>query len=448
MRIIEHESKTLIEKPFILKDKTGDREGEHEMMSAEGKVTVDKIDWYETDDTKHPKGCMCPECKEKRSSKKYLSYTTDLNDECLLYEIKEKVHKNRKKLKEIDDNIEDIKECLESEEHHKKGRDNCMNCCGSNMFGGFGGFGGYGGDWWGLFAGIMMGALFGGGWGGFGNRFGNGFMNGETMLGQNIDTAALMNALNNNQQSIGSLGKEVAEVAGNVNTNLCSVGGNLAAQMQQQTSSIKSDLFNQTLHTDGEIGQIGRTLADCCCQTQQSVGAARADILSHVDNAKYDNTVATMQSGYETKAAICASDRNTDAGFFGVSSQLCNLGKESLEQTNALQRDIFANQYATSKQLDQMSRDAAQCCCENKLMMTMGFSDLQHSMDRQFCDLKAELAADKLRNAEFQIASLKDALNQKTLADAINTTITNGLTQLGAVFNSNVIPNVQTASVR
>lgn len=419
------------------------------MMKAEGQVTVDKIDWYDTDEEKHPRNCMCPECKEKRSAKRYLSYTNDLSEDSLLCEIKEKVHKNKKKLKEIGSDVEDIKECLESDD--SKRRDNCMCCNNMCGYGNFGGYGGYGDGFgiWGWIAGMMMGAMFGG-WGGFGNgRFGNGFGVGTgELLGQNIDTASILNALNNTQQSIGSLGKEVAEVAGNVNTNLCSVGGNLASQMQQQTSSMKSDLFNQTLHTDGEIGQVGRTLADCCCQTQQNIGAARAELGSKIDNARYDNTVATMQSGYETKAAICASDRNTDAGFFGVANQLCGLGKESMAQTNTLERDIFNSQFATSRQLDQMSRDAAQCCCDNKLLVTMGFSDLQHNMEKSFCDLKELIMANRYADCQNENASLRNAINQKSLADAINTTITNGFTQLGAIFNSNTIPNVSAASVR
>lgn len=476
-------------------------------MMAEGRVYVDKVDYgaydkkdeehyknekhHRNDSEHHSKNCMCSECKERRMEHKkyYSNYMNLAEDEFVLGEIKEKVHKNKKMLKDIKEDVEDIKHCQKSIKKYQKDFNEAvedgieilsLNMEGDKMMydGMISGLGGCGGgcnnngngwgDWGGILIGLLFGAMFGWGNNGFGGMGRNGVGDGmgamgTLPIGQNLDTASILNAiaesgrsvagqLNTDSdqllQSTGSLAKDIAQARGDLNANLCSVGGNLATQVQNQTNAIQSDIFNQTLHTDGELMDINRSMLNCCCETQQNIGTATNSIMNAVNRNGYDNTVATLQTGYDTRSAICASDRNTDAGFFGVANQLCGLGKENMQQTNILEKDIFANQYQTSRQLDAMAAQNAQCCCENKLLTTMGFSDLQNNMDKQFCELKAMMAGDKIRELEIQNSQIRDALNQKSLADAINTTITNGLTQLGAVYCSNTIPSVQSAAVR
>ena len=123
---------------------------------------------------------------------------------------------------------------------------------------------GDGGFLWVIFLFFLM------GWGGYGNGFGFGGRNGEGLANQiNNDYGRdlLLQAINGNGNAISQLSttlncdiNAVQNAINAVNNNVSSVGNQVGMTGQQIVNSIQSG--NQ---------QIAAQLAQCCCNTQQSI---------------------------------------------------------------------------------------------------------------------------------------------------------------------------------
>jgi hypothetical protein len=257
---------------------------------------------------------------------------------------------------------------------------------GSLFRGGFGGFGGYGG--------------FGGGFGGFGGGMGVNML--DTSLTGAIDTNAILGAVNGVGRDIlktaGTHEIAAANHAASINANIAQTGAGVHAQMGRLAQ---------------EVGQIG-----------------------------FQNAINTLQVGNDIGRQVSAEGRHQDSNVVALGREIAGVDRHVGQSACTTQREVLEGNWALSRQMDQIAREQAACCCDNKLMMTMGFANVENSIKDSFCDLKSTMQRDKIEELRIAQASTADALRDKTLADGLATIMTNGFTQLGATFTSNILPAI------
>lgn len=176
----------------------------------------------------------------------------------------------------------------------------------------------------------------------------------------------------------------------------------------------------------------------------------------------YGFDVSDIKSGINSlQTGLCNGfagvNNNLLTGFAGVTetlngnartlqSDISNLGMNAMQNTfgitQAINADTIANMQNTnalSQQLNNMAATNAQCCCENKNLITSSFADLNYNLASQACQNRQvvnEGVRDIIDNTNASMRSILDFLVQ----DKIET-----LTAENATLKGQISQNLQNA---
>lgn len=169
----------------------------------------------------------------------------------------------------------------------------------------------------------------------------------------------------------------------------------------------------------------------------------------------YGFDVSDIKSGINSlQTGLCNGfagvNNNLLTGFAGVTetlngnartlqSDISNLGMNAMQNTfgitQAINADTIANMQNTnalSQQLNNMAATNAQCCCENKNLITSSFADLNYNLASQACQNRQvvnEGVRDIIDNTNASMRSILDFLVQ----DKIETLTTENATLKGQI---------------
>lgn len=86
-----------------------------------------------------------------------------------------------------------------------------------------------------------------------------------------------------------------------------------------------------------------------------------------------------------THSAVTNSTEAINGGVRALQNDLCGVGMNNLQNTNAITSAISNNTFSLSNQLQNMAAVNAQCCCDNKMLVTSSFADLNYNLATQAC---------------------------------------------------------------
>lgn len=181
----------------------------------------------------------------------------------------------------------------------------------------------------------------------------------------------------------------------------------------------------------------------------------REELTYGFDMSDIKSGINSLQTGLCN--GFAGVNNNLLTGFAGVTetlngnartlqSDISNLGMNAMQNTfgitQAINADTIANMQNTnalSQQLNNMAATNAQCCCENKNLITSSFADLNYNLASQACQNRQvvnEGVRDIIDNTNASMRSILDFLVQ----DKIET-----LTAENATLKGQISQNLQNA---
>jgi len=226
-----------------------------------------------------------------------------------------------------------------------------------------------GGNGWGILLGLLFGRMFG--WGG---PNGTGAADAAvTASGQNFSR------LENGQQFI-------RESISGVNDNLTGY----TFQLSNGINAVGQNLSNQSFGLNNAIRDVGFALSNQSCtlgDTMRDVGTALGAQINGVNN--------TLQS------TSCATNLNLKDGFYGTS--------------NAITNASFAN----TTQLNALSRQMAECCCETN----RSIDAVNNNITAAVCSIGNMFKDAELREAYAKISEQGTALSEQRIVNTITSNL-------------------------
>lgn len=181
----------------------------------------------------------------------------------------------------------------------------------------------------------------------------------------------------------------------------------------------------------------------------------REELTYGFDMSDIKSGINSLQTGLCN--GFAGVNNNLLSGFAGITetvngnarnlqSDISNLGMNAMQNTfgitQAINADTIANMQNTnalSQQLNNMAATNAQCCCENKNLITSSFADLNYNLATQACQNRQvvnEGVRDIIDNTNASMRSILDFLVQ----DKIDT-----LTAENATLKGQISQNLQNA---
>lgn len=181
----------------------------------------------------------------------------------------------------------------------------------------------------------------------------------------------------------------------------------------------------------------------------------REELTYGFDMSDIKSGISSLQTGLCN--GFAGVNNNLLSGFAGITetlngnartlqSDISNLGMNAMQNTfgitQAINADTIANMQNTnalSQQLNNMAATNAQCCCENKNLITSSFADLNYNLATQACQNRQvvnEGVRDIIDNTNASMRSILDFLVQ----DKIDT-----LTAENATLKGQISQNLQNA---
>ena len=181
----------------------------------------------------------------------------------------------------------------------------------------------------------------------------------------------------------------------------------------------------------------------------------REELTYGFDMSDIKSRINSLQTGLCN--GFAGVNNNLLAGFAGVTetlngnartlqSDISNLGMNAMQNTfgitQAINADTIANMQNTnalSQQLNNMAATNAQCCCENRNLITSSFADLNYNLASQACQNRQvvnEGVRDIIDNTNASMRSILDFL----VKDKIET-----LTAENATLKGQISQNLQNA---
>lgn len=181
----------------------------------------------------------------------------------------------------------------------------------------------------------------------------------------------------------------------------------------------------------------------------------REELTYGFDMSDIKSGINSLQTGLCN--GFAGVNNNLLAGFAGVTetlngnartlqSDISNLGMNAMQNTfgitQAINADTIANMQNTnalSQQLNNMAATNAQCCCENRNLITSSFADLNYNLASQACQNRQavnEGVRDIIDNTNASMRSILDFL----VKDKIET-----LTAENATLKGQISQNLQNA---
>lgn len=98
-----------------------------------------------------------------------------------------------------------------------------------------------------------------------------------------------------------------------------------------------------------------------------------------------------------THSAVTNSTEATNNGVRVLQNDLCGIGMTNLQNTNAITSAIANGTFSLSNQLQNMAAINAQCCCDNKMLVSSNFADLNYNLATQACQNR-QVVSDSTRD--------------------------------------------------
>lgn len=111
---------------------------------------------------------------------------------------------------------------------------------------------------------------------------------------------------------------------------------------------------------------------------------------------------ASLQRGFDTSGIIQKLD--------GITNGLCDLGYNQLAQVNGINQNVTQLTFGVMQQLNALSRQNSDCCCETKGLIR----DVQYNLEKSDCSIKT------LMNQLFQQLQWGEMQNAQMLSNLIN----------------------------
>lgn len=127
----------------------------------------------------------------------------------------------------------------------------------------------------------------------------------------------------------------------------------------------------------------------------------------------FNLTNSNLANGFAgAQNAICQ-------GFSGVHAAINDNGYRTRDALHEQTVTNMQNAYAINNQLNNMAATQAQCCCENEMLISKSFADLNYNLASQSCELKQALntgVRDILENNNEGVRAVLNFLTQDKIA--------------------------------
>ena len=143
-----------------------------------------------------------------------------------------------------------------------------------------------------------------------------------------------------------------------------------------------------------------------------NLGRQVGDIGTAICNG-FNLTNSNMADGFAgTQNAMCQ-------GFSGVHAAINDSGYRTRDALHDQTVTNMQNTYAITHQLTDMAATQAKCCCENEMLISRSFADLNYNLANQSCELKQALntgVRDILENNNEGVRAILNFLTQDKIA--------------------------------
>lgn len=143
-----------------------------------------------------------------------------------------------------------------------------------------------------------------------------------------------------------------------------------------------------------------------------NLGRQVGDIGTAVCNG-FNLTNSNMADGFAgAQNAMCQ-------GFSGVHAAINDSGYRTRDALHDQTITNMQNTYAITHQLTDMAATQAKCCCENEMLISRSFADLNYNLANQSCELKQALntgVRDILENNNEGVRAILNFLTQDKIA--------------------------------
>jgi hypothetical protein len=143
-----------------------------------------------------------------------------------------------------------------------------------------------------------------------------------------------------------------------------------------------------------------------------NLGRQVGDIGTAICNG-FNLTNSNMADGFAgAQNAMCQ-------GFSGVHAAINDSGYRTRDALHDQTVTNMQNTYAITHQLTDMAATQAKCCCENEMLISRSFADLNYNLANQSCELKQALntgVRDILENNNEGVRAILDFLTQDKIA--------------------------------
>lgn len=143
-----------------------------------------------------------------------------------------------------------------------------------------------------------------------------------------------------------------------------------------------------------------------------NLGRQVGDIGTAVCNG-FNLTNSNMADGFAgAQNAMCQ-------GFSGVHAAINDSGYRTRDALHDQTVTNMQNTYAITHQLTDMAATQAKCCCENEMLISRSFADLNYNLANQSCELKQALntgVRDILENNNEGVRAILNFLTQDKIA--------------------------------
>ena len=143
-----------------------------------------------------------------------------------------------------------------------------------------------------------------------------------------------------------------------------------------------------------------------------NLGRQVGDIGTAICNG-FNLTNSNMADGFAgAQNAMCQ-------GFSGVHAAINNSGYSTRDALHDQTITNMQNTYAITHQLTDMAATQAKCCCENEMLISRSFADLNYNLANQSCELKQALntgVRDILENNNEGVRAILNFLTQDKIA--------------------------------
>ena len=154
----------------------------------------------------------------------------------------------------------------------------------------------------------------------------------------------------------------------------------------------------------------------------------RADLTYGFDMSNLNRQVGDIGT------AICngfnLTNSNMADGFAGAQNAMCQgfsgvhsaISENGYNTRDAIQNQTITNMqntFALTTQLHDMAATQAKCCCENEMLLSKSFGDLNYNLANQSCELKQTLnggVRDIIENNNEGVRSILNVLTQDKIA--------------------------------